>query len=83
MNLKPLKDFVLVEIKELFDSVIYVEEKFDTKTTGLCLAVGDDKYKHLKGKQIYWEKYSDGQHIMQNDKSYTFIKIDKIEGYQE
>ena len=50
----PLQGNILVEIREAFDNVVYVEEKYDTKTQGLCVAVGDKELEHLVGKRVFW-----------------------------
>lgn len=78
----PLKGNILVEIRESFDNVIYVDEKFDTKTQGVCIAVGDEDNQFLVGKRVYWRKYEDGEHILSNDKVYAFIETKALQGYE-
>lgn len=81
--MKPLKGNVLVQIREKFDNVVYVDEKFDTKTQGICVAVGDKELEFLIGKRVYWRKYEDGEHILMGDDSFAFIETKALQGYED
>jgi co-chaperonin GroES (HSP10) len=43
INLKPLPGRVLVEIREKYEHVTMTEQKYDTKTSGICIAVPEDE----------------------------------------
>lgn len=83
--LKPLTGNILVEIRESFDDVVYIEKEHDTKTKGLCIAVGDDSLSNIVNKTVYWRKYEDGEHIILDNKEYAFISSDNkiLQGYEE
>lgn len=84
--LVPQGDRVLVELVEQYESIATVDGKYDTKTSGICLAIGeyldDSETKKLVGKQIFWEQYKDGEHILLDGKKYAFIKIGDVDGYR-
>jgi len=78
----PLTGNILVEIREAFDNVVYVDEKYDTKTQGICIDVADKDLQHIVGKRVFWRKYEDGEHITQGDKLYAFIETKALQGYE-
>lgn len=88
LALVPLGDRVLVELVEQYQNIATVDGKYDTKTSGICLSVGHDKWvddatvAQLIGKQIFWEQYKDGEHILLDSKKYSFVKIGDIDGYK-
>ena len=79
----PLQGNILVEIREAFDNVVYVDEKYDTKTQGLCVAVGDKDLEHLIGKRVFWRKYEDGEHIFIDNSAFAFIETKALQGYED
>lgn len=87
LALHPLGDRVLVELVEQYESIATVDGKYDTKTSGICLAIGDkfatDMEYDLLGKKIFWEQYKDGEHILYDGKKYAFIRAMDIDGYSD
>lgn len=97
MNLKPLPGRILVELREKYQHVATAEQKYDTKTSGICLEysykVGDNErlaandirtlYTRIKGKLVFWEEYKDGAVIERDGKKYAFIKIEDLDGYED
>lgn len=84
--LKPLPGRVLVEIREKYSHVATTEQKYDTKTSGICVAVGppDHSYeKFIKNRLVFWEEYKDGATIERDGKKYAFIKIEDLDGYED
>lgn len=95
MNLKPLPGHVLVELREKYEHVAVTEQKYDTKTSGICVAVGYvpreiandvvelEPYLPIPGKRVFWEEYKDGAVIERDGKKYAFIKIEDLDGYED
>lgn len=95
IHLKPLPGRVLVEIREKYAHVAMTEQKYDTKTSGICLKFyrvfksEDDNptlhnlYDNLPGKLVFWQEYKEGQIIERDGKKYAFIKIEDLDGYED
>ena len=81
--LKPISGNILVEIREAFSDVVYADQKYDTKTQGICIAVGDKDLEILTNKLVYWRKYEDGEHILRDGRTFAFIKVDALQGYED
>jgi hypothetical protein len=92
--LTPLPGRVLVEIKEKY-AVAQQDQKYDTKTSGVCIGVlfdnhaqewnmadVDECYLKLKGKLVFWQEYKEGSIIERDGKKYAFIKIEDLDGYE-
>lgn len=81
--LKPTKKALLVEPQEDYAHVVVTEQKYATKTKGLCLTSGDDEYKYLEGKIVYFPAYKDDAEAEVNGKKYVFIEIKNVLGYDD
>lgn len=82
-TLKPLPGRILVELREKYQHVATTEQKYDTKTSGICIDVPEERDSELKGKLIFWEEYKDGAVIERDSKKYAFIKIEDLDGYED
>lgn len=96
LALKPLPGRVLVEIREKYAHVATTEQKYDTKTSGICVDIYFDNhlgewtmddiecsYLRVMGKLVFWEQYKDGAIIERDGKKYAFIKIEDLDGYED
>ncbi len=85
LSLKPLGARVLVELAEQYEHLATTEGKYDTKTSGICVAIGEDwaEWKKLIGQRIFWKAYDEGEHIKRNGKKYAFIKMEAIDGFED
>lgn len=94
LSLKPLPGRVLVEIREKYQNVATPDQKYDTKTSGICINVGypygnttrmesEIQYVSLVDKLVFWEEYKDGAIIERDGKKYAFIKIEDLDGYED
>jgi hypothetical protein len=91
--LKPLPGRILVELREKYAHVATTEQKYDTKTSGICIDYflpdnASDDLKHLFNdtvlmKLVFWEEYKDGAIIERDGKKYAFIKIEDLDGYED
>lgn len=86
-ELIPLPGRALVEIREKYKHVAVTEQKHESKTSGLCVAIapiGDEQssYDKALGKIVYWEEYKDGEIIEYEDARYTFVKLEDLDGYK-
>lgn len=77
---KPTKDYILVELKGEYEHIAVEEKKYDTKTKGVCKAVGDPENKHWVDKVVYWKSYEDDT---KTSDGLAFIKSKAIMGYEE
>lgn len=85
LSLKPLGARVLVELAEQYEHLATTEGKYDTKTSGICVAVGADdwpEWQQLVGQRIFWKAYDEGEHIKRDGKKYAFIKMEAIDGWE-
>jgi co-chaperonin GroES (HSP10) len=97
LALEPLPGRVLVEIREKYSHVATTEQKYDTKTSGICIdwfapmghkdeesiAVLNTVYEHLPGKLVFWQEYREGAIIERDGKKYAFIKIEDLDGWED
>lgn len=96
--LTPLPGRILVELCDRYEHVATTEQKYDTRTSGICIDVGPTPYnlvgkvspdefdsaaQGLKGKRVFWEEYKDGAVIEREGKKYAFIKIEDLDGYED
>jgi co-chaperonin GroES (HSP10) len=85
MKLVPKDDRLLVELLGAYQHVATVEQKYETKTSGICVAIPANidlpELRKLVGKQIFWQEYKDGKEIVVDGKKYAFIKIEDVDGY--
>lgn len=91
-KLVPIGGCVLVELTESFKYVATPEKQYSTKTSGIVIDVdnnispkmaGKTTSSYLIGKKVYFEEYKDGTQIEKDDKTYAFIKLDDIRGYED
>lgn len=82
--LKPLGTRLLVELAEHYQHVAVTEGKYDTKTSGICVALGEDwpEWNKLIGKRVFWKAYDEGEHIIRDGKQYAFIKMEAVDGFE-
>jgi len=95
MNLKPLPGRILVELNEKYEHVATTEQKYDTRTSGICISLNivklssmdakemSDMYSPLIGRRVFWEEYKDGAVIERDGKKYAFIKVEDLDGYED
>lgn len=92
LYLKPLPGRVLVEIRERYSNVATTEQKYDTKTSGICVNICYEPQSlrsltkttpNILGKMVYWQEYKDGQILERDGKKYTFIKIEDLDGFED
>lgn len=76
---KPTKNYILVRLKGDYKHIIVEEKKYDTKTKGVCVSVGDPKNEDWVGKIVYWESYKDDTRI---DDDLAFIKTEFVMGVE-
>lgn len=84
--LTPLPGRVLVELPETYQNVVAPDQKYATKTSGICVAVARDAepaHYELTGRLVFWEEYKDGATIERDGKKYAFIKIEDLDGYEQ
>lgn len=96
--LKPLPGRILVELREKYQHVATADQKYDTKTSGICIEAAavighpypamlasdvETCYVSLKGKLVFWEEYKDGAVIERDGKKYAFVKIEDLDGYED
>lgn len=80
-----------MEIREKYSHVATTEQKYDTKTSGVCLKYAAEKpipqkngvYDYLLGKLVFWEEYKNSAIIERDGKKYAFIKIEDLDGYED
>lgn len=75
----PTKDYILVELKDEYEHIAVTEQKYDTKTKGVCKRVGDPEHKRWVGKVVYWESYKDDT---KTTDGLAFIKTEFVMGYE-
>jgi co-chaperonin GroES (HSP10) len=90
--LTPLPGHVLVELREKYTHTLTTAEKYDTRTSGICLemhlstkdrtARTRDPYEKTLNKLVFWEEYKTGTIIEREGKEYAFIKIEDLTGYE-
>lgn len=94
LNLHPLNDCVLVELKQSSNNFTTKEGKYDSRTEGIVVAIptyesAADKLDlgifrdKLIGKRVHFEEFKEGARIKRDGKIYSFIKIEDIRGYEE
>lgn len=83
MSMKALKNNILIEIREVYSDIHYVDKEFESKITGVCLQVGDPEYQFLVGKRVWYQKYEDATQFTQDGRTLAFIKLDVVQGYDD
>lgn len=96
ISLKPLPGRILVELREKYEHVATTAQKYDTKTSGICIDVPriygyvagivdpvDPEHSELIGQLVFWDEYKDGAVIERDDKKYAFIKIEDLDGFED
>lgn len=92
LALHPLPGHVLVELRDKYTVVKTADEKYDTRSNGICqmctLAVSmppEDSvfYRSLEDKLVFWEEYKTGEIITRDGKDYAFIKTEDLTGYED
>lgn len=82
--LKPAHDCILVELKDQYKHIAITEKKYDTRTQGVCVAVGRDiDQPDLIGKLVFFESYKDDAIVERDDKRFAFIKADYVLGMED
>lgn len=86
----PLPGHALVELRDKYEFVATTQQKYDTRTSGICLAVLTNSEPqapwyaaHLPEKIVFWEEYKTGMAIERDGKQYAFIKIEDLTGYED
>lgn len=96
--LHPLPGHALIEIREKYEHVATTEQKYETRTSGICIEIvavsgypfaemmESDQvkaYMPIRGKIVYWQEYKDGAILERDGKKYTFVKIEDLDGYED
>lgn len=79
----PDNNNILVEIKGDYDLIEVTEQKYDTKTQGICIAVANPKHEKWIGKRVYFKSYEDDSKIDEDGKTLAFIEAKIVKGYKE
>lgn len=92
-KLIPVGERVLVQLGEQYRNIAVTEKKYDSKTNGIIVAVGDPDarvttpkgstaVKSLIGKRIYWDQFKEGAAVLDGESQYCFINIEDIQGVE-
>jgi co-chaperonin GroES (HSP10) len=76
----PARECILVELKNAYQNIETTDQKYETRTRGLCLAVGKDIEDDLVGSTVFFESYKDDALVERDGKKYAFIKAEYILG---
>lgn len=75
-------DAVLVELQDKHSLIALTEQKYDTKTQGVCVVSNDEHPEWLNNK-IHWESYKDDTTVRINGKDYAAIKAEYVLFYEK
>jgi len=81
--LKPENKNILVEIKGDYDIIAVTDQKYDTKTQGICLEVADPSNKEWIGKRVFFKSYEDDTEIERDGKKLAFIEAKFVKGTED
>lgn len=76
-------DSILVALEDENSLIALTEQKYDTKTQGVCVAVSDEKYNKWLHKKVHWESYKDDASMPLNGKRYAAIKTKYVLFYEK
>lgn len=85
----PLNSSVLIQLDPSAHKTIAVtEKKYDSRTTGIVIAVADDIQDELtltgiEHKRVWFAEYKDDVRFVIDDVTYAFIKYEDIRGYDD
>jgi hypothetical protein len=77
-TLMPAPGYVLVELGVKYSEVDTPEERYNTQTSGICVAGKSD----WSGKKVFWEEFNASNRISANGHIFAFIKKEDIRGYE-
>jgi hypothetical protein len=81
-SLHPSPGYVLVELGQQY-SIATPEEKYNTTTEGVCVGVDSiGGMESLLQKRLFWEEFNASKRIEKDGKTYCFIKMEDIRGYE-
>lgn len=80
--LVPGKKYALIELIDKYVGIATLEGKYNDRVSGVCLSVGDDEYKHLINKRVYWQEFKAGDVIEKDNKKYCAILLEDIAVYE-
>lgn len=82
MNITPINGCVLVKLTNSYEYVAAPDKKYDTKTSGVVIAVDSDLdgVEGIAGSKVYFEEYKDGTTIEEDGEKYALIKFEDIRG---
>ncbi len=89
LNLHPLNDCVLVELKQSSDKFSIKEGKYESRTEGILIAWNESNEtklilnRSILGKRVYFDQSNAGDPIKRGGKQYGFIQIKDIRGYED
>lgn len=81
--LKPTKKAILVELKEDYEHVVVTEQKYATRTKGVCIDSGVPEFEHLVGLVVYFPAYKDDAEATYQGRKYAFVETENILGYDD
>lgn len=81
--LQPENNNILVEIEGSYDLIATPDQKYDTKTKGICIAVANPKHKEWIGKQVYFKSYEDDTEVEEDGKTLAFIEAKYVKGSKD
>lgn len=81
-TLEPIHDSVLVELTGELQFIEMPDKQYATNTTGkvLKVALHNEEYHYLIGKQVYFEAFKDLE-VTKDDQKYAFVNIEDIRGF--
>jgi hypothetical protein len=77
VSLTPLNGYVLVELGSKYKHISAPAKIYDAKSNGIVIK-GD---KELIGKRVYWQDYKEGSTLTEDNREYTFVKLEDLQGW--
>lgn len=93
MSLLPMPGYVLVELEGNYKHVTATSKVYESATKGIIRSLGtlgdnplsDYLVERMGSKgeyRAYWSDMMAGNPIVQDGKGYVFVRIDRLEGYE-
>lgn len=82
----PFNNFILVELLSKYKHTQTTDNRtVETKSRGLCIDLPDGiiNAQMLKGKVVYFNEFEDTTNYLIDGKTYAFIEVTKITGYEK
>lgn len=85
MQLVPINGCVLLRLTEsTYEDIAVPDKKYDTKTSGIVVAVADDVHSpvELFSKKVFFESFKDDTAFEEDGQKFAFIKFEDLKGYR-